>query len=71
MIHLTLAQLCALHQAAIEEEGRLLNIPPEYRSDEHPYMLEEQRRRRVGLLAEIRIRMVWLLKREMDKNQTD
>lgn len=54
---LTLAQLCAEFAAATEEIQRLSGISPAYRSDEHPYVLEQQMKRRNEVQTEIRRRV--------------
>jgi len=43
---LTFAQLCAEFAAATEEITRLSGLMPSFRSDEHPYELEIQKKRR-------------------------
>lgn len=53
----TLAQLCAEFAAASQEVIRLSGISPSYRSDEHPYMLEEAMKRRNTAQTEIRRRV--------------
>lgn len=46
MTKLTFAQLCAEYSAAEEQIGRLSGLMPAFRSDEHPYELEIQKKRR-------------------------
>lgn len=54
----TLAQLCAEFASASQEVIRLSGISPAYRSDEHPYMLEEAMKRRNEAQTEIRRRIL-------------
>lgn len=57
MTNLTFAQLCAEFAAAEEQIGRLSGLMPSFRSDEHPYQLEEQKKRREASRAEIKRRI--------------
>lgn len=57
MNDLTLAQLCAEFADASAEVIRLSGIRHAYRTDEHPYLLEQQMKRRNDAQAEIRRRV--------------
>lgn len=56
MNNLTFAQLCAEFAAATNEITRLTGILPQFRSDEHPYVLDQQKARRDAVRAEMRRR---------------
>jgi len=57
MTDLTFAQLCSEYANAMEQIGRLSGLMPSFRSDEHPYVLEQQKKRRDDAKAEIKRRL--------------
>jgi hypothetical protein len=58
MNNLSFAQLCSEYASIITEITRLQTLLPQYRSDEHPYILDQQLQRKEQLKEEIKRRLV-------------
>lgn len=56
MPNMTFAQLCGEYDAVLEEITRLVNLPEQYRREDHPYVLHQQLESKAALKAEMKRR---------------